>query len=141
MTICKLNLFSVCKSTQFYKNNKTKRQIFQYNLSFCYFFVVWLVLLLVGCTFVLTYLPPPRSEKLEQVDFPLRVVEFNLLKSENSLGLYYANISSTFFAASRPLAMARTTRLAPFKASPHTTTFEGISGICGFRKPMARKQA
>ena len=42
-------------------------------------------------------------------------------------------------AAFRPLAMARTTRLAPLAASPATNTFSVNWGCSGFKKPIARR--
>lgn len=42
-------------------------------------------------------------------------------------------------AAFRPLAMARTTRLAPLAASPATNTFSANWGCSGFRNPIARR--
>ena len=42
-------------------------------------------------------------------------------------------------AAFRPLAMARTTRLAPLAASPATNTLSANWGCSGFRNPIARR--
>src|SRR5574344_1430307 len=52
---------------------------------------------------------------------------------------HFLRYSSTFFAASLPPAIARTTRDAPEAASPQTNTLPANCGCSGLKKPMARK--
>ena len=60
----------------------------------------------------------------------------NKLRAVHRLAFKYFSIS---VAAVRPLAMARTTRLAPVAASPAMNTFSANTGCSGLRNPIANK--